>query len=219
MNILRFSLAAAAAALPLTLLAAPAHADEAPASNAPALAPASQPDQSLAAKAERPFKHVSIELNPIAATIGRYSAQVEWLPMEHHAIVLNPHVDHSDFSVDDGTFKYNEGMTGFGGELGYRFYTGSSGATGFFIGPSFLLANYTASVGNQSSNFTNMGAAVDVGGQAIIGPGIVIGAGVGIQYTGNLGQTGSTDHFPLAANAFAGGGVLPRLLFSVGYSF
>jgi hypothetical protein len=36
-------------------------------------------------------------------------------------------------------------LTGFGGELGYRFYTGSKGANGFFAGPSVLFASAAGS--------------------------------------------------------------------------
>jgi hypothetical protein len=69
-------------------------------------------------------------------------------------------------------------LTGFGGELGSRFYTGSKGATGFFAGPSVLFASCSSSPvrGGASQSFTSLGGAVDIGGQFIIGPGVVLGS-------------------------------------------
>jgi hypothetical protein len=194
-----------------------AHADEAAAAPAPlASAPA---DRTLTAPEPPQFKQWAVEVNPLAAAIGRYSLQAEWLPAKHHAIVLNPHFDHTTADVTVGPLSYSESFTGFGAEVGYRFYTGEQGANGFFIGPSLIAAHYGTSVGDKSGDsFNSIGAAVDLGGQVLVGPGILIGAGVGMQYS-SVSINGSTDGMPLSAQIIAGGGVRPRALLTLGYAF
>jgi hypothetical protein len=162
-------------------------------------------------------KSVAIELNPLAATIGRYSVNVEVMVSPHQAVVVNPHVDHVTTEVTAGDAKYTESFVGGGAELGYRYYTGSKGPNGFFVGPSFLLGHYSATTGesDQSVSFTSVGAAIDIGGQAVVGPGIVVGGGFGLQWTE---ATEDFQDMPLAAAAIAGGGVRPRFLVTVGYA-
>lgn len=164
----------------------------------------------------------SVELNPAAMAIGRYSAQLQWLPMQHHALVLNPHYSSVTATVEAQSggqtlSSYQERFNGIGVELGYRYYTGSKGPNGFFVGPSVLTGTYTASVdGGISRSFYNAGGAIDIGGQGVIGPGIVLGGGFGLQY---LKASKEFSDLPLSAAAIAGTGVRPRLLFSVGYAF
>jgi hypothetical protein len=170
------------------------------------------------------MKRISLELNPLGALIGRYSVQVEWLPAMHHALVLNPHFDHVTADVGSGSAQYSEAFTGFAGELGYRFYTGSKGPNGLFVGPSFLAGTYSTSVNSTaggstasaSTSFQSFGGALDIGGQAVIGPGIVVGGGFGLQYTS---VNASFNDLPLTASIIAGGGVRPRFLLSAGYAF
>ncbi len=189
----------------------------------PASATATTANEKRSDPEPKSLKTIGLELNPLAATIGRYSVQVEWMPLLHHAIVLNPHFDHVSADVTSGAGTYSEGFTGFGGELGYRFYTGQKGLNGFFVGPSFLFGTYSASadvsgpgVSSNSTSFTTVGAALDVGGQAVIGPGILIGGGFGLQYTKASSDFGD---LPLTASILAGGGVRPRFLLSAGYAF
>jgi hypothetical protein len=216
------SLASLGATLMVSLFSSSsARADEPPA-QAAAPAPAQQ-DRPLDAPTKPAFKSFALEVNPLAATIGRYSIQAEWLPAAHHAIVLNPHIDHVGATITEtttlGNVSYDEGFTGFGSELGYRFYTGEKGANGFFVGPSVMVAHYSTSVGGQSgASFSSIGAAVDAGGQFIVGPGVVIGFGAGLQYT-SLSGNANTDGLGLLASALVGGGVRPRALLTVGYAF
>jgi hypothetical protein len=212
------------AAFAATVFASPsARADEPSAASAPApVAQPQQEDRPVNAEPVKELKSLAIEANPLAAAIGRYSLQVEWLPAAHHALVVNPHYDsvNSDTSitVNGQTTTLTQSFSGFGGEVGYRFYTGKTGPLGFFIGPSLLVAKYTSSAGDASTSFTSLGGAVDLGGQAVIGPGIVVGGGFGLQYT-KISQDVSTDGMSLAAAVIAGGGVRPRALFTVGYAF
>ena len=168
------------------------------------------------------LKNISITANPLGLIIGRYSIQGEFLPAPHHAIVLNPffaHVPVSAGGVDLGS------MNGFGGELGYKFYTSNYGPAGFWVSPSFLFGSYSqsaSSVNGQSvasnSSFTSIGGAIDIGGQAVVGPGVVIGGGFGLQYT-KTSENFDTGGLNLASAIVAGGGLRPRFLLSVGYAF
>lgn len=171
------------------------------------------------------FKKFSIELNPLAAGIGRYSLTGQYMLAKHHAVALTPHFTHAPVTLTIDGEKIDGGsLSGFGGELGYRFYTGSAGANGFYIGPSFIFSAFSqsaasgASTTTSSDSFTAIGGAIDLGGQAIIGPGIVIGGGFGLQYTSNS-QSIATENLNLASAIIAGGGVRPRFLFSLGYAF
>ena len=62
------------------------------------------------------------------------------------------------------------------------------------------------------------GGAIDLGGQAIIGPGVVLGGGFGLQYTKTSIDI-ATENLNLASAIIAGGGIRPRFLFFVGYAF
>jgi hypothetical protein len=221
LSVLASSGLAAAAAL----LAAPAvaHADEPTAAPAPAAAAAPKEHADDSAEADR--KHFSIELNPLGIAIGRYSLQGEYLPAAHHAITLNPFYTHAPVTVTVNGKDIDAGaLDGFGGELGYRFYTGSKGPNGFYIGPSVILASFSQSAPSGaapagsagSDSVLSYGGAIDLGGQAVIGPGIVVGGGFGLQYTS---VSEDMKDLPLLTAALVGSGVRPRILFSVGYAF
>jgi hypothetical protein len=184
-----------------------------------------QPDKVEKEDGESDRKKIAIEINPLAAAIGRYSIQGEYLPAVHHAITLNPFFAHAPVKVTVNGQEIDGGsLTGFGGELGYRFYTGTKGPNGFFIGPSVIFASYSQSAPSgansttKSDSFTSIGGAVDLGGQAVIGPGIVLGGGFGLQYT-STSKDIATENLNLASAVIAGGGVRPRFLVHAGYAF
>jgi hypothetical protein len=203
----------------LAFTAGEARADEPTARPAaPAAAGAAQPAEKPQAPEDgEEIKHFSFELNPLGVAIGRYSISGEYMLARHHAVTLSPFYASTSIKVND---KEVGSLSGFGGELGYRFYTGSRGANGFFVGPSALFSSYTSEsiLGNTSQSFTALGGALDIGGQFIIGPGVVVGFGGGLQYTKNSEEI-NTDNLNLASAVIAGGGVRPRLLLGVGYSF
>lgn len=205
-------------AIPSVALAA--DPEPAPANTAPAAAK-EQPQQ---ADEDADMKRFAIAANPLGIGIGRYSIQGEYMLARHHAVTLNPFFAYAPVTADVNGQEVDLGsLTGFGGELGYRFYTGSKGMNGFYVGPSFIFAAYSQSapsnVPNASSDsFTAIGGAVDVGGQAVIGPGVVVGGGFGLQYTANSKDI-NTDNLNLASAVIAGGGVRPRFLLSLGYAF
>jgi hypothetical protein len=166
------------------------------------------------------FHPLSIEANPAALAIGRYSLQAEWAVAPHHVLLINPQYTNltAEVSVSSGgsSATYDEEFTGFGGELGYRFYTGDRGMNGLFVGISALGGAYHAKNPFAEKSFTSFGGAVDVGWQAIVGPGILLGVGGGLQYAK------ASEEFldlPLSASVIAGSGLRPRLLFSIGYAF
>jgi hypothetical protein len=177
------------------------------------------PDQAAAGKKpESEFKSVSLTLNPLSLILTRIGVNVEYLPAPHHAIMLNPYGQFVSVGSDQLGTKY----TNLGAELGYHFYTGSKGANGFFVGPSLVYMHSSAKTTGTSAGVTNSveasisayGVAVDLGGQHVFDNGFTIGGGAGVMYltaadTSNL-QTSSTVKVS---------GVLPRFLFTVGYSF
>ncbi len=164
-------------------------------------------------------KRVLIALNPLGVIISRYSLQVEVLPLAHHAVTLNPFLT-SGAAFDD-SFLGSEAFTGYGAELGYRYYSNARGPKGFFAGSSLLLSSYTLRSASSVSpgSFASFGGALDVGGQTVIGPGFTLGAGFGLQYTTDGGRTTSGKPLTGAAALIAGGGVRPRFLFSAGFAF
>ena len=82
-----------------------------------------------------------------------------------------------------------------------------------------MFASYSQSLnGASSDSFTSVGGAIDIGGQGVIGPGIVIGGGFGLQWT-KTSKSIDTNNLNLASAIIAGGGTRPRFLFTVGYAF
>ncbi len=172
--------------------------------------------------AQEDIKHMAVSFYPLSLFIGRYSAQFEYLPVQNHAISLNPFYTSLDGGSVNGASLGK--FSGFGAELGYRFYTGSKGPNGFFVAPSFLFASYkqsgficTGASTSCSTSFTSYGAALDIGGQAVIG-GFVIGGGGGLQSTKNS-KSIATDGLNFASAIIAGGGLRPRALLTIGYAF
>ena len=168
------------------------------------------------------LKRISITINPLGLVISRYSLTGEYLLARHHALNLSPF--YTSVPVEVNGVELSK-FSGFGAELGYRFYTGSKGPNGFFVGPSFLFSSYSSTGSGTAAqqaasekSFTALGGAIDIGGQGVIGPGIVIGGGFGMQYTSNS-ETFDTNNFNLASAIIAGGGLRPRFLFSFGFAF
>src|SRR5262245_55282625 len=71
------------------------------------------------------FRSVALQGNPLGFAIGRYSADLEYLPEAHHALHLTPFGYYALPGVSDR-------LSGFGGEIGYRWYSGTHGPHGFF---------------------------------------------------------------------------------------
>lgn len=164
------------------------------------------------------YHPVAVLWNPLGIFLGgRISLQAELVPVQHHAIELSPHFVHTstDLAVGNNTTA-NQTFSGGGAEVGYRYYTGRRGPNGLFVGPSLIVDGYNASLPQGSHTFSNIGIAVDVGIQKIFFEHLVLGGGLGVQWT-----TVSRDFadLPTSASMIAGGGVKPRFILAAGYAF
>jgi hypothetical protein len=170
-----------------------------------------------------PLRRLTLAINPMSALLGRYSVEAQVVPMKHLAITINPVFTHTSLLADapDGQTQPKIAMlNGFGGEAGVRYYSGRGGAEGFFIGPSLIFSSNTRDdVVGTSRSYLSYGGAVDLGGQVIVGPGIVIGGGAGLMYLTTNKDAGTKGVSPTSLALAGADGLRPRLLFSVGYAF
>jgi hypothetical protein len=167
------------------------------------------------------FKSVAIQGNPLGIAIGRYSADLEYLPEPHHALHLTGLGYYALPGVDDQ-------FDGFGAEAGYRWYSGTHGPHGLFLGASAVAGSYHYVHSTESpspldtpddTHFIALGGAIDAGWQAIVLGHLAVGVGAGAQYTLDL----DTPHFEYATHRwhdlFYGAGLRPRALLQVGAAF
>ncbi len=214
-------LAAALAALPVALVpSGAARADVAAQDNQAAPVPASTPVDVAIAQASPSRRVATIEWNPIALLIQRVSFNVEIAPADHHALVFTPMYFYprtASFTNDSGQVVLAQTFEGFGGEIGYRYYTGAGGLRGFYAGPSVFALFPTATAGNGSkTSFSDFGLAADVGYQALVADSWLVSLGGGVQYT-FTSESLARQQQP--ATIVANRGVQPRVDFSVGYAF
>lgn len=167
--------------------------------------------------------------NPLPAfTIGKYSADLVFLPDVHHALVINafysststaPIYLFDDSSVSTGSASAQlpeQTFRGVGGEIGYRYYQGMSGPRGLFYGASLILARMNATAQDGSSKaFFDLGVAGDVGYQVILRDRLSIGVGVGLQYLLTSARI-PDQQFP--SKIYANDRLLPRVLASIGWA-
>jgi hypothetical protein len=188
-----------------------------PASSPPSPARAAvrprRPESVVVDSDERPpARPLAITLNPVDLIVGRLSANVEVQLEPHHALVVSPNV--LVFPVGRGGPKdvVSEGLgfasrtsQSYGIELGYHYWLqGWRALRGPFVGPSLLLGLTTdGSVGDSARLQSYWGVALDVGWQEVLPSGFTAGAGAGLE----LVRMGGS------------GGVVPRLLAQVGWSF
>ena len=218
------NLIACSAALGLTTAARTAKSEEPPAAGEPAATPV---DVQLK-EAPPPHRALTIEWNPLALFIDRFSLTAAVVPGDHHALVLSP------FYTWASTAEYTEGINGqgqalpqtvnvpsqsfkgFGGEIGYRYYVSEGGPRGFFAGPSFLLEGITATAYNGSqTSFQGYGLAGDIGYEALVADCVAVSVGAGVQYMWTSKDIPSQQ---LPASIYANERFYPRLLLSLGYA-
>jgi len=175
--------------------------------------------------APRARRIVSVEWNPLALlTIGKLSGNVVITPVDHHAMVLSPFyawATTAPISVYDAagnqTQLPEQKFSGFGGELGYRYYFDPRGPRGFFLGPSFILGSFTATAMNgDRTPYLGFGLAADAGYQMLVADRVALTLGGGVQ---GLWTSSSIPEQQFPARIYANRGVLPRLLFSIGCAF
>ena len=163
------------------------------------------------------YHAIAIELNPLPLYFGRLSANLEYMPLQHHAIVLNPQITHvsNELAVSGGA-NASQTFSGFGGEVGYRYYTGHKGIDGVFVGPSLIMGVYNAGLPDGNQAFTTMGVAVDAGVKAVVWDHVAVGAGAGLQW---VKVSHDFNDLPTRSELAVGNGVKPRILAEVGYAF
>lgn len=194
----------------------------APATQQPAPADVA-PDVALH-EAAPPTRHFSLEFNPLSLIIDRISPQLLIVPVDHHALVLNPFYAWSTTNaiyVDDAQGNATQlpvqKFSGFGGEIGYRYYSGLGGPRGFFLGGSFIIAEMKVQAQNGSTtDYTDLGFAADVGYQLLVVNHLSLAVGAGVQYATPTTSIPS-QQFP--ADVIANSRVFPRALASIGWAF
>jgi hypothetical protein len=160
-----------------------------------------------------PFRTVGVEVNPLGILFGRYSATIEYMLAPHHAVTLSPYLLAPSMQRT---------RTGWGGELGYRYYRGENGPSGFFVGASVLAGFYKYRYEPLDGAVrilenVSVGGAIDIGWQFVIGQ-VVVGPGIGIQYT-VFTVDQAADAPKDDSDRFTGEGLRPRLLLSAGSVF
>jgi hypothetical protein len=170
-----------------------------------------------------PWRRVSIEWNPLPLILGKVSANVLVVPANHHALVLTPFFVQT---TTQGIFVFDaqgnstqlpqQTFSGFGGEIGYRYYTGNRGPRGFFAGPSLILGGMTAKAQNgDKTSYLDYGVAFDIGYELLVADAVAITLGAGAQYT-TPSRSIPDQQFP--ADVYANSRVFPRALFAVGWA-
>ena len=175
------------------------------------------------------WSRFTLTANPAPMALGRYGGNLEFLPAARHAIVLVGFVQTfppwmvrrlvpSNVEVGSGPPSRP------GGEIGYRFYTGQHGASGLFVGPSavvmpLIYPRLGQDLRAEVVSFNAYGAALDVGLQAITDFGLTLGGGLGVMYLVYTPPASVTPPTGVTAPTFVQPHVLPRLLFTAGWSF
>jgi hypothetical protein len=162
---------------------------------------------------------LALTVNPVATLIGRWGGNVEILPAAHHGIVLSgSYVSRSDCCTSDPSASAGSSpsssslLRGGFGELGYRYYTGSHGPTGLFVGPSLVTGGIDT---GAEGTISLVGAALDVGGQLMF-HGFVFGAGLGVQALHASRSVTRTDE--PTVDVLTQTAISPRMLATVGYA-
>jgi hypothetical protein len=169
-------------------------------------------------------RYVTVTVNPLGLALARYGGNIEVSPFPHHAFAASLYAQSVPmwlaraFSVRD---EINDtGGATLGGELGYRLYSGRSGADGLFVGPSFVsmpLAYPRLASDLRSADlvrFSAMGAALDIGFQKVTSSGFTVGGGIGVMYL-SYDLPADNRRLPIGIEPH----VLPRLLLAAGWSF
>ena len=168
-----------------------------------------------------PFKSVALQGNPLGIIIGRYSADLEYLPVPHHALHFSPVGYFALPGVADE-------LVGFGAEMGYRWYSGLNGPNGFFLGVSFIALSLQYTHGAlpgvpldapEDTSFVQLGGAIDAGYQLVFLGNFAVGAGLGAQYTADTTQPTFESQNHALHDLLYGWGLRPRALLSVGAAF
>jgi MYXO-CTERM domain-containing protein len=157
-------------------------------------------------------RRLAIYVSPLSLLVDRYGGSLEIMLASHHALEAGAYYVYCATNSDSANL-----FEGVGGEVGYRFYLGRNGPRGFYIGPSFLLASMTAvPQAGPSMGYLDLGGALDLGYQALVVDRVLVGLGVGAQYTA---ATQSLPQQQVPASVYANGGLRPRVSLAIGVAF
>lgn len=159
------------------------------------------------------FVPLVVDGEVVGAVLGRYAVTAQLLPTPHQAVSAT-----AWYHLPGLAFPWDDGLSGFGGELGWRLYSGARGPEGLFLGSSAVLGHH---VTERAGWFTSGGVAVDVGWSAL--------------YSGrSIGRVDGKVHVALSAGLqmlaadvdasrlrplpelLVGAGLHPRLAFAIG---
>jgi hypothetical protein len=166
---------------------------------------------------------VALTMNPLGFVIQRYGGNLEYSFVPHHAATASLYVQSVPVEMvrpfaSGVEIRDRAAAPSFGGEIGYRLYSGRGGAEGLFIGGSFVAMPIAyprlgPDFGVELERVYGTGGAIDIGAQTVTSFGLTIGGGLGASF---LAYDMPND---LRRLPFAMPNVLPRLLLQTGYSF
>ena len=155
----------------------------------------------------------ALGFNALAVAIGRYGGDFEYLAAPHNVLVLNVHGDYASHAWPAIEYDRPSPVWGFGGEVGWRWFTQEPGIRGFFFGPSLIAGYYNADYRGRRFDLPGVGLAADIGRQFDITPDVFLTYGFGLQYLWTARYP--ADIAP-GVSFVMGAGVDPRLLVTVG---
>lgn len=176
-----------------------------------------------------PRRRLTFGVNPLPVVAGRYGLNVELVPLRHHGIVASAWLQTFTLSMLrvllPKELEVSKGAAARpGGEIGYRFYSGSEGAHGLFAGVSGVAMpvaypRVSEDLTSEVVSFHAYGGAVDVGVQAITDSGFTIGGGLGVMYLAYTPPSSVTPPAGIELPSVPEPHVLPRVLLAAGWSF
>ncbi len=186
------------------------------------------PDVHVAPEAPR-ARRIAIEVLPlpIITDLGKWSADLVIVPIDHHALVVSPFYTTTSTApivIQDATGAPmtqlpEQEFRGVGIEVGYRYYTGFAGPRGWFIGLSLIAVSMNERQGQfgdgSQTHYADLGLAVDAGYQVVIGDSVSLGLGAGVQ---GLITTKTIPDQQYPAKVYGNAGIWPRLLLSIGWA-
>lgn len=166
---------------------------------------------------------LALTVNPLGLVIQRYGGNVEWSPVRHQAIVASGYVQSVPVELvrpfaSGIEIRDRATAPSFGGEIGWRLYSGRKGADGLFIGGAFVAMPMAyprlgPDLAVELERIYGIGGAVDVGAQTVTDFGLTIGGGIGASFLA-YDFPDDVRRLPVSLP-----GVLPRLLLQTGYAF
>jgi len=167
---------------------------------------------------------LDVDLVPLVTDLGKLTVDVLIVPIDHHALRVAPFfawgstapiweisaAGNPIMQLPEETFR------AYGLELGYRYYRGVRGPRGWYIGPSLILAELTEKGSGTSSDYNEIGLAIDTGYSAVIANRVAVALGVGVEGL-TASKSFAVQQFP--SEMFAQRGIWPRVSLAIGWAF